>query len=288
MNNQDQNQDTATEDTVVLPDIAVPGEEEITAEVETEETGEATKEEEENSSEDGAEEDTEEKPKKESSFARRRRRDKERIQALEDENRRLKQPAQTQQQTATKSDEPKPDDFEHGINDINYINARAEWVGREAATRTFYELKQADLKETQQQKFQRELADAHANFEEKIDAAFDKYDDFEEVYSRKIDLDPAVLHALKKSPVAGDLAYHILKDRKLSAEISQMNAIDGIAKIGELNAKLTPVQKKDKNGVSKMTKPFKPVGTGKTNSRPEFSEDMSQEAFNERYPIENY
>ncbi len=274
MNEQNQTEDT-TADANDLLDTPLP-----TDEVEQEVTEEPKAEEPQGETEEVVEELAEEKPKKKvSGFTRRLNRERDarakaeaRAQELED-----RLAAQQKPKSETKSGEPDPTGYEHGINDINYIKDMARHEGEQAFYKTQKKAKEDDV----QKAYASTMQKANDNFEEKLAEAADRYEDFDEVFhSNRVDLDPSVLHAVKSSDIAGDLTYKLLKDKKLASKIANMNNVDGIRAIGRLEAKLTA---SPKSGKSKMPAPVKTVGDGKTKQKRAYSDDMSQEEFNDSF-----
>ncbi len=280
--NAENNQDLSSqEEEVKLPPIEGM-EEEPNTEKEEEPKGE---EESQESQEDNSE--SENQKKKSNPFSKRLRKKNDRIAELEARLAKVEQPVtQEQNESDEKKDgAPDPKDFEHGINDIEYIKSTARWEGKQA----YLEAKQTDIKEAEEQKIQKTVETVEQNFNDKMSEAWEKHSDFEEVWEKGgfSHENPAVMHAIKGSEIAGDLTYHILKDSELSAELSQMDPVSAIRKIGQMEAKLTSeTNEKPKRKKTGMPDPFVPVGSGKTNSIPEFSEDMSPEAFAARFPIE--
>ncbi|MCP3683927.1 MAG: hypothetical protein GY861_14685 [bacterium] len=228
------------------------------------------------------EDDVKEKPKKKvSGFERRRRRDRAKIEALEKELANKNQASPEKKQPETQGP-PNPEDYEHGINDINYVNDLAEHTGAAAGKKAYAEAKQAD----QVVQAQNEAQKIDTDYFEKLDDAHTAHDDFEKVYQDNyVQLSDAALHALKKHKNAGELTYQILKDRNLGAKLEGMDAISQVVAIGEMGAKIKPAKQKKK--VSGFTKPIEPVGSGKSNNKLEYSNDWDQATFNKERPIED-
>jgi len=289
--NAEQNQDLSSqeEEKVALPEIPVPGDDEV--KLDTDEKNKTPEGESSDDSESQGESSDEknQKHKKSNPFSKRLRKKNDRIAELEAQVAGLQKPADQVSEKPDENKGPDPENYEHGINDINYINDLAVHNGKEAGKQAYQEARETELKQARETEVQQTVQKAESNFTQKMEQAWDKHKDFQQVWeSGGFNHDPAVMHALKSSENAGELTYQILKNPELSQEIMQMDPVSAIYKIGELGAKLTPVQKKNKNGTSNMPEPFEPLNTGKPNSRPEYSEDMSNDQFAARYPIDGF
>ncbi len=221
----------------------------------------------------------EEKPKKKiSGFHRKRLRDKATIEAQQAEIERLKSKPTAPPQDGA----PDPEKYEHGINDINYINAMAQHAGRQA----YFEEKKKDQATNQQQRVLQTYRDAQDNYMEKMDEAASTHDDFDEVVnSVSTDrLDQNVQYAIMTSENAGELAYHLGSNPKLYKKLEGMNPVQAIRELGKLEDKLTP---KKKTAVSKMPKPVSTLGTSKVTSHKEYDGTQTQEEFEATHSIED-
>ncbi len=184
-------------------------------EVETEEAAET-----EETTESQETEESVEKPKKKVPGVKRRI-DRERAKAAnaiaraEAAERRLQALEQPKQPKAEDTG-PQADDYEHGINDINYINARAEFAGQKAAEKRFFELQNQQQQTVQQTQRQQMLMEVENKYTETLDTAAEKYDDLDEVIT-SVDttgLDPNVAYAIKDSDLGGEVFYNLCKDPK--------------------------------------------------------------------------
>jgi len=217
-----------------------------------------------------------EKPKKVSGFKRRLDRANARAEAAEEKLRQFEAP---KVEPKTELD---PDDYENGESDLGYIKDVARKAGKDA----YFETKESDRKQDEQTKIDNNNRDIESNYTSKMDEVSEKYEDFEDVFQNNyVNLDPNVLQAVKGSEHAGELTYQILKDKALGEKLANMTQLEGIKAIGRMEAELsTPAPGKK---VSSMTKPFKPVGTGKSISKLSYSDDMNQESFDENMPFED-
>lgn len=241
-------------------------------EEETEETSEETQDGDEESSEETPGEDAAEevKPKK-------RRNVQKRISELtraRHEAERRAQEAERQLQaleaTTAPEAEPKQEDFQ-SIDD--YVLARAEWRAEKAVTRKLEELS-STVQQNQQQAAQTAI---DANWEVQVEAGRDQFDDFDDVV-----LDPgntyfttAMHRALSMDENGAAIAYHIASNPKLVREVSGLDDIGAVLRIGQLSAKLAqkPVPKQ-----TNAPKPVKTVGGGRSSPRKTL-EKMSQKEF---------
>ncbi len=263
-----------------------------------------TEEAEEESEEEGAQDDEvsedenqdeAEKPKKKvSGFKRRLNRERDRAEAAErrayEAEQRLKDAGKPQQEAQEQGEQgPDPKKYDHGINDINYINDMADHRGRTAAREEFAKLEQARQTTKKQTATQNRIKTVEEKYLSTMDDAAESHNDFDEVISSVSDpnIDPNVAFAIKDSDVGGEIFYHLAKNPKVLKKLKGMSSVQAVKEVGKMEAKLTEKPEPKKKPVSKMSKPLKPLGTGKTNAKSSYSNDMSQEEFNRSFPLED-
>jgi len=172
---------------------------------------------------------------------------------------------------------PKEEDF---ANWQDFQDARSAYVADQR-----YEARRAQEKQAEQQQQEQSRAQsAEQNWIQKSSEAAVKYPDFD----NKVNTAPPITNAyalavLKKADAAGDLAYHLASDHALIAKINAMHPLDAAMELGRIEEKLAGSKTPPKTSVSKAPKPISPVGSGKTPAARGFSNDMSQEDFNEQY-----
>ncbi len=269
---------TGTDSLLTTP-LPMDGEGTETEEVTTpEEETEEVAEEEAKTEEETEEVETEEvagKPKKKNGFKRRLDREKAARQRAEDKLAVYEQ-QNSPKSTAPKNDAPNPDDFEHGINDINFIRAEA----RHEAKSAYLEEKQADQQSQRSRSIQAEKAKAQNNFDTKFEKALDKYPDLEERIedSGIFFKNENVKHAIKDSDEPGELMNYFADNPEEAAKLEQMTDIKAVAMIGRLDNKLsTPKQKKTQ--VTKAPKPVSTLTGSKTKSPREYDGKTSLDEF---------
>jgi hypothetical protein len=125
--------------------------------------------------------------------------------------------------------------------------------------------RQAQRQQQQQQAMMSRVQSIESNWAQKSQEAGGKYQDFEQ----KIATSPALtnsyaLEALKASPMAGDLAYHLASNHALVQQLNGMHPLDAAAELGRIEAKLAgsnagqPAPKKPSAGIPAL----EPLGAG--------------------------
>lgn len=100
-----------------------------------------------------------------------------------------------------------------------------------------------------------------SSWEEKVDKAADKYDDFHTVVGELQPTNPLVTAIMAADP---DVAYHLGRNPKEADRITALDPIEQILEIGRLEAKLKATPEKPK-APSKAPEPIKPLsGAGST------------------------
>jgi hypothetical protein len=181
-----------------------------------------------------------------------------RMHAAEARARALEQqinPSQVPQQP--KSGPPKQEDF--GTYE-EYVRADARYEARQEYARMEQENRQRAVQQTEQQR----QYSAEVNWTSKSAEASAKHTDFMDVVA-PLRLNPMLEGLIKASPVAGDLAYHLGKNRaELEARLNSMHPLDAAAEMGRIEAKLTGASGQPQPKVSQMPKPMTPVNGGKS------------------------
>ena len=117
-----------------------------------------------------------------------------------------------------------------------------------------------------QRQAQQQKQELEAGYREKEEAAYDKYDDFEEVaYNPRLPITDAMAEAIQSSDVGPDVAYYLGSNPKEAARIAQLSPIQQAREIGKIEVKLTttpPVKK-----TSSAPAPITPV-TAKNSGAP--------------------
>jgi hypothetical protein len=157
------------------------------------------------------------------------------------------------------SQAPKQEDF--GTYE-EFIRAEARYEARQEYARMEQERRQQHVQQTEQQ---REY-NAAVNWTSKAAEASAKHPDFIDVVA-PLRLNAMLEGLIKASPVAGDLAYHLGKNRgELEARLNSMHPLDAAAEMGRIEAKLTGAGGQPQPKVSQMPKPMTPVNGGKSNA----------------------
>jgi hypothetical protein len=158
------------------------------------------------------------------------------------------EPAKTTETTS--NSKPKLDDFE---SYDAYVDALTDWkIEQREAARTKAEAESRAKSESETR--------AQA-WTEKVEAARDKYEDFDDVISEiTTPITPAMQEAIMESSIGTDIAYHLAQHPKEIQRIAKLTPMQAAIEIGKLEAKLTAPVEKKKPAVSKAPEPIKPVG----------------------------
>lgn len=155
-----------------------------------------------------------------------------RMHQAEAELRSLKQPKQEAPKDSPVGDpKPKASDFQTADE---YVEALGAW----SANKEFARLKQEEAQSKVREKVQSKVVEADANWANQVHEATSKYPDFTEVITMAPRINDAALFVMKKSPIAGDLAYHLGKNPKIVHELNDMHPLEAAAELARIEAKL--------------------------------------------------
>ena len=168
-----------------------------------------------------------------------------RAKVLEEEVARLKTPSTPQGER-----EPKLEDFEYDPE--KYAAAKADFAKKQATKE--FETKQKSEVETQRRQ------KLTATWTEKVEAAGEKYDDFEEKVG---DLQPTnpLLEAIIEADNGADIAYHLATNLKDAQRIASLSLTAALREIGKLEVKLAEKAAKpeEPKAPSKAPAPITPL-----------------------------
>lgn len=151
-----------------------------------------------------------------------------------------------------------------------YAAAKAEYTKDQA-------LKERDTKQ-RTESYQRERQNLLAGWEEKVDRADEKYEDFNEVVGQLQPGTPFV-DAIMEAENAEDVAYFLGKNPKEAARIIQLHPRAQIREIGKLEAKLLAEPVKPKTP-SKAPAPIAPLsGAASTGSKDIWDKETDMKTF---------
>jgi hypothetical protein len=183
-----------------------------------------------------------------------------------------KPPAQPQ---AATDPEPNPDDYEkQGKTATDYLKDLAKWNAREA-------IRQAKAEDAEQRKKEAEQSEAQkkaASFGERIEAAREKFDDYDDVvFNPAVPITSSMRQVLEESDLGAEVAYELAKDAGAEAKrIAQLSPFKQAIEIGKIEARLaqvepTPAQEapKPEPVVSKAPPPPTPVKRAAASSAPD-------------------
>lgn len=159
---------------------------------------------------------------------------------------------QPEQRQPTQSEAaPKPEQFQ---SYEEYLEAKAEWRAEQKVS----EVLRKQQESTKAQTAQAEHAKLQKSWEERVEAASDAYDDFEEVaLNPGVPISDAMMQSIVRSEKGADVAYYLGKNIAEASRIAQMDPISAAIRIGEIAATLArPQAKKTTNAPP----PINPVG----------------------------
>lgn len=156
---------------------------------------------------------------------------------------------------------PKQEDFQ-SIDE--FVLASARYEAKQEVRRELETLSNT----VQQNQQQAEQTARSADWEVKVEAARDKYDDFDDLVLSDINpVSPAMAQAYAATDNGADVAYHIASNVKLAREISALNPTQAVIRIGQLSAKLAEKPN------PRTTSTPNPVKTVKAKATPQKSPD---------------
>lgn len=146
---------------------------------------------------------------------------------------------------------PKQEDF---TDYAAYLEARAEWKAQTAA-RQLIDQERQNFQRSQQQ---RSKQATQAAYWEKVEAARDKYDDFDDVaFDDSVPITDPMADAIQTAENGPDINYYLGTHPDEARKISRMDPVSQVRAIGRLEQKLlTPSPKK----TTSAPKPVKPLG----------------------------
>ena len=181
-----------------------------------------------------------------------------------------REPAPAAPAPAAETAKPNPDSFDD-YND--YVEALTDY--KVEAKRKEWDQSEAQKKEstTHQQRMQ--------TLQEKINAGYDRYSDFEDVaLAETVPITAMVMEALAETDNPADIAYYLGKNQPKAVAISRMTPIAAARAIAQIEASLSgttppPAQNKKITGAPP---PIKPVGSSNTVTKD--PEKMTQAEYN--------
>lgn len=151
--------------------------------------------------------------------------------------------------TAPKAPEGEPTLAQFDYDPEKYATAKAEFAKTQAAKDFEAKQRTESVNRTQQ-----EIA---SKWDDHVEKAVDKYDDFHEVVGELSPNTPFTA-AIMQAPNAGDLAYHLGKNTKEAERIAKLPPLNQVFELGLLAAKLSSKPAEPKTP-SKAPAPVTPV-----------------------------
>ena len=160
------------------------------------------------------------------------------------------------------TEKPEPSDYD---NYDDYLKALTEFNGKEPekkAESKFKEEPKKVEKEAKAEEVDQELLDALDDAESSFEAAGERYADFNDVISNKdVIITRDMVIAMSDADNAGDIAYHLGKNKDEANRISELSPIGQAKEIGKLEVKLAKKPPAEKR-VTSAPDPIEPVGGG--------------------------
>jgi hypothetical protein len=215
---------------------------------------------------EGEEAEAEEKPKRESAKERRER-DKQYKQRLREDAetaRKEREAAEARRARIVEAGQQAKAPVEKDFDDYtDYAAAKAVWAyGKQAAEREVAEADTAAEQARQrEQAIQQQEADLlKQNWKAQATDAASRYTDFAEVvgapwaFPEKTHLPDLIM----SSEMAGDLAYHLARDRNLHDALLRMTPIEAAREIGRIESRLTPPRPRTETQAPDPINPVRP------------------------------
>ena len=118
-----------------------------------------------------------------------------------------------------------------------YVKALTAWQTRQ----TLRENQQLLYRHQQNEAAQAAQAEIIENWNNAVEVARDKYDDFDDVVGqRQIRISQAAFTAIIESPMGPDIAYHIGSHPEIATKIRKMSQLGAIREIGRIESQFLP------------------------------------------------
>lgn len=146
----------------------------------------------------------------------------------------------------------------------DYLEALSDWKADQRISKFKSELQETESKKTEQQ----HAETVRSSFSSKVDAAREKYEDFDSVaFDESLPVTQFMTQAIVETDNGADILYHLGNNPKEAQRIASLSPIAQAREIGRLEMKLsqTPVKPK----TSSAPAPINPVGKGSTTTSPE-------------------
>ena len=183
-----------------------------------------------------------------------------------------REPAPQQPAAATQAARPNPDDFDD-YND--YVDKLTDYKVDQKKASWDREQTEKEQSATHSNKMQ--------NLQEKINAGFQRYDDFEDVaLAQTVPITPMITEILAETEEPADIAYYLGKNHTKAIAIGRMTPIAATRAIAQIEAELSGQQPvtKQTNKITNAPPPIKPVGSSNTVTKdPEKMTQAEYEAY---------
>lgn len=197
--------------------------------------------------------------------ARRRQRDRERIEALEEENQRLKSDKARIVRAGEKNAPPRAEDFD---DDVEFAAAKAVFKSSEAQRQRELE----DIDEREKENSARLLEQRKQAFAEQLPDARQRYRDFDAVASSAVPIienAPDLNLAILDSDMGAEITYYLGKNPAKAREIAAMTPARMWKAIGALETRLTRPKSAPKRTVPEPREPARGGADGRPRSAAE-------------------
>ena len=184
------------------------------------------------------------------------------------------QPAQATPPAAEAPPQPQQDDFDD-YND--FVRAEAQWQADRAAEARIRAWEKEQTDRAQNQAYQHKME----SLQEKINAGYERFDDFEEVaLDQTVPITAVVMDVLSECEDPAGVAYHLGKNRAEAVQISRMTPIAAARAIAKIESELAAqTAAPPKKTVSSAPPPVRPVSGGGSTSPTKDPDKMTQAEF---------
>lgn len=178
-------------------------------------------------------------------------RERYRLQGELDAIRRQMTQAPEPKQAQQNDDAPTPEQFQ---SYEQYLEAKAEWKAEQKVA----EVLRKHQESTKAQSVEAERRQVSQAWEQRVEAASDIYDDFEEVaLAPDLPVTGVMAEAIQRAEKGADVLYYLGKNREVAAQIARLDPLSAAIRIGEIAATLARPQPKK---TSNAPPPISPVG----------------------------
>lgn len=178
---------------------------------------------------------------------------------------------------ATPPQEQAPQREEFGDDYEAFLRADAAYAARQAVREEFFGFQEHQ----QRQSMAQEAAQAEQDYNARLESAYDRYDDFEEV-AFSLPVTDAMGQAIFHSELGPDMAYHLGQNRERARQIAAMTPQQQMLAMGRLEGELQAKTKPKAPERSKAPAPPTEVGAGSGGNPADVHDDLPMDVWLDR------